>query len=124
MKKNNNTKLIFLASFLVFFFISALFINLKYCGFVSEIRSYVYNNDDFYFYGAKYCPGTWKFKSVTLNSLDELSSAEDIVILSKNESRELEEALESKYLSFTKFEASGEKDNFIIYETECQKCKG
>lgn len=103
--------------------VMGLFINLKYCTFAYEIRSYVIEQESFFYYGPKYCPATWSFESITTDTLNELDSNKDIVIVSQKESSELEEALEKKFLSFSRFVASDENVSFIIYETECQKCK-
>jgi hypothetical protein len=103
--------------------VAVLFINLKYCSFAHEVKAYVIGKESFYYYGPKYCPATWSFKSITVNTLKDLASDKDIIIISQKESPELEEALEKKFLSFSRFVASDENVSFIIYETECQKCK-
>jgi hypothetical protein len=100
-----------------------LYINLRFCAFASEIKSYVIGKETFYFYGPRYCPATWGFESIAVDSLKDLDSNKDILIVSQKESPELEEALEKKFLSFSRFVASDENVSFIIYETECQKCK-
>ena len=112
-----------IAGLLVIATTMGLFINLRYCAFVYEIKSYVIGKESFYYYGPKYCPATWGFESITTGSLKDLDSNEDITIVSQKESTELEEALEKKFPSFSRFVASDERVSFIIYETECQKCK-
>jgi len=125
MKLKNNKKIFWTSVLIVVFVISmaGFLLNSRYCGFVGEMRSYARGRESFYYYGPRYCPATWSLESIDEEMIGDLSDNRDILILSQKESPTLEEALEKKYLSYTRFFAGSDNANFVIYETECRKCK-
>ena len=87
------------------------------------MKSYAFGKENVYYFGNQFCPGTWNLKTVKIKDIAEMDSLNDVVILSSNESEELENEIEKKFLSYSKYLASSEEVDFVIYETECQKCK-
>lgn len=98
------------------------FLNNYYCQFASDIKAYTAGSD-FYYWGPKYCPATWTFKGVSEENLGKVNNGEDIVVIAKNESDELAGLLTQNYLDYSVYIAGEGEEEFVIYETECQKCQ-
>ncbi|MDD3480654.1 MAG: hypothetical protein PHW75_00275 [Patescibacteria group bacterium] len=98
------------------------FLNSYYCKFASEIKAYT-AGEDFYFWGPRYCPATWGFDGINKEGLLKLDRQSDIIVVSSEESEELEELLTRNYLDFNVYLAGEGEGEFVIYETECEKCK-
>ncbi len=125
MKNKKIVKAAFLAVSLIVLTVAiGFYLNFRFCGFADEMKAYGLNHDPLYYYGPRYCPATWEFRSLDVDEVSELETEKSTVVLSKKESPELEKALEKKYLSFTRFFAENQGEKFVIYEMKGHKTDG